>query len=210
MADRQDTFDRADSATSLGTPSDGGAAWTAHSGTWGIISNQAYVAVGNGGYMAASLEASAADVDVRLTVGGAAEVNYWGVCARLTDDSNYLWVGRGGGNWNLRKRVAGTDTALGTYTVGVNNGDAVRLSLSGNSLSVYLTPSGGGELLVIGPVTESFNGTATRHGLWGFSTSTVARFDSFSVTGLAAGGPPYPRLERGTRGILRGLWQGWR
>ncbi|HKQ22879.1 MAG TPA: hypothetical protein VJT81_00370, partial [Burkholderiales bacterium] len=38
---RTDNFNRGDTATAIGTPSDGGSAWLQLAGTWGIASNQA-------------------------------------------------------------------------------------------------------------------------------------------------------------------------
>src|SRR4051812_42221595 len=62
---RSDTFTRADSASSLGTPSDGGSAW-ATSDTWGISTNRAYNA-GADAQSTAVLESSKSDVLVQAT-----------------------------------------------------------------------------------------------------------------------------------------------
>ncbi len=87
MADRADTFDRADSL-SLGTPSDGGSAWVPggiDTAAWGIGSDHA---LGDGGNGHDYLECSESDGEVGVTVRVLA--GNMGLMFRYTDDDNYF------------------------------------------------------------------------------------------------------------------------
>jgi hypothetical protein len=178
---RADTFDRADSSGGLGTPSDGGSVWvqdTSGGGvTFGISSNKAYDPFDNNGHLVASLEASAADVSVQVTL--AAFAGQMGLSARVSDANNFLNVrALAGTGYSLFKRVAGSSTQLGSTWAGTPaDGDVVKLVMSGSSLEVFV--NGVSRITA----TDSFNSTATKHGLWAFAANfTAARWDDFSIT----------------------------
>lgn len=83
-----DTFDRADSATAIGTPS-GGGAYSVASGTWGIRNNQAY-AVASGKVLASG---STANHEVQVRVSSlTGNVQQW-IVARSVDGSNCWRLG---------------------------------------------------------------------------------------------------------------------
>lgn len=166
-----DSFTRADSAVSLGT-SDSGHAWTAHGATWGVASGRGYQAVADGTYHAASVNASVADGKVQATLAASA---IGGICARLSDDSNFLHLEFGGANdFTLYKRVAGVFTSLGTFTATPAAGDVIALECRGTSLTAYL--NGVARITA----TDAFNSSATR---WGLSTQNITiRYDDFTVT----------------------------
>lgn len=42
----------------------------------------------------------------------------FGLVARYTDESNFLWFYAAGGNWALKKRIAGTDTVVTSGALG--------------------------------------------------------------------------------------------
>lgn len=178
---RADNFNRADSATSLGSPSDGGSAWVAQAGTWGISSDTAYNPTADSP-AAATLEASASDVDLQVTVSTAS--NHGGLVARCSDASNFWLLDLNGASNILRleKYVAGSFSTSFDFAHTPANGDVIKLSCSGSSLSVYLNGT-----LVTGPISDSFNSTATKHGLFGFGSSSF-RLDDFSVTDTGGGG----------------------
>lgn len=169
-----DSFDRANSSSSLGS-ADTGQAWVATLGTWGISSNLAYIATAaGGGVNAAYLEASENDVAVQATFSTAAQGQR--MIGRYVDTDNYLFVHAetGGGAYALYKRVAGVDTSLGSYTVTIANGDVLKLNMSGNDLTVYL--NGVSRITA----TDAAHNTATKHGL-GCTTVTTQRWNDFSI-----------------------------
>lgn len=201
MGNRTDDFNRADTTNNIGTPSDGGSAWSQLSGTWGISSNQAYTSVSTSQAVCV-LESSLADVDVQYTVN-TYQQNNSGLIARSTDNSNYLLcsVGSGGTGTDpysliIYKRVSGSFTSLGsnTYTHGT---DTVKFSVNGSSLIGYIN----GVSKV--SVSDSFNSTATKHGMRNDTdVSSVARFDTFSITGIGGGVTlSYPLLAKYAAGV---------
>lgn len=176
-----DSFDRADSLTSLGS-ADTGQVWTAHAGTWGISGSTAYIA--------SSVSDAAATVDTGTPDGlisldlttGTSIVNgiYCGIDFRTTDATNRLFARlRETGHVELYKQVAGTYTSLGSAVVAVAVNTTYRLAvrLVGSSIKVLVD---GVELL---SVTETFNNTVTHHGLTGHSAgdSLAVRWDNFRV-----------------------------
>lgn len=178
MTNRTDDFNRADSAVSLGTPSDGGSAWVAYAGTWGINTNRGYLATVTSQSVAA-LESSVSDIDVQVTaaVNGAD----YGIVGRLSDNNNYLMgIAGTATNWRLYKRVAGAFTQIGS-TGGFSpaNGDVLKLTFNGSSLNFLV--NGVSQV----STTDSFNLTATKHGIRA-SSDIVVRFDDFSIVGLGA------------------------
>ncbi len=183
MASRTDTFNRADSASALGTPSDGGSAWVAQSGTWGISSNQGYDVTG-GSQETAVLEASASDVDVQVTLVLAG--NSEGLIARSAGDNDYLlFVFQTSSNeLYLYKRVGGSFTDLngGAVSSTITSTDVFKLSVSGSTVNCYQNG-----VLKIGPITTTAGQTNTKHGLRAHSSSG-ARFDTFSITDTGGGG----------------------
>ena len=158
-ASTSDTFTRADSATTLGTPERSvvGTPAYAGTGTWGIRGNRAYIATALGGaptYYAFFVETNKADCIVNLDVvvtTGALDVNGnprtdAGICARASDANNFIFLEFitgslvNGGNVVLYKRVAGAFTQLGSGLTGrITQGSThnLKLVMSGNTYTVY-------------------------------------------------------------------------
>jgi prepilin-type processing-associated H-X9-DG protein len=187
-----DTFTRADSSTAIGTP-DVGTAPTAVFGTWGISSNQGYLASASGGtptagnYRQAVYESSHADCSVSADVitSGQCEV---GLVVRHGDGANFLMVdisydgtfGKIG--IGLFKCVGSTFTSL---IAAVNTNAAtgstipVKLTVAGNVHTLYYNGS------QIGQYTGTTGLEAnTKHGILadGSTASLANRFDNFAVT----------------------------
>ena len=105
-----------------------------------------------------------------------------GICFRYSDNDN-LWMAvlRGNGEAVLFKRVAGSFTNLGSYTVpgfGNSADQSLEVVLSGSSVTFNVN---GAEAVA---VTDSFNSTATQHGLrFG---NTVHSMDDLTVPDAAA------------------------
>lgn len=195
---RADTFDRANSSSALGTPSDGGSAWVAQSGTWGITSNLGY-SVSGGSQETAVLEANSADVDVQVTLalGGNSE----GLVARAADDNNYLlFIFQASTNQLLLyKKVGGSFIEIdgGIVNSAVNVNDVYKLSVSGSTINCYQNG-----VLKIGPITETAGQTNTKHGIRSHASSG-GRFDTFSITDTSAAASVGMVLRR--RSSLRSL-----
>jgi chitodextrinase len=168
-----DSFNRVDSSTSLGV-SDTGQTWTALTGTWGISSNQAYLAAGTGGIAVIDSGKSDATIQVKNAVITATNMRF---VFRLTDSNNYYIVQTDTGNvYKLYKNVAGTFTSLGTSTgITPANGDVLKVVTNGSSITVYVN---GSQIIT---ATDTFNQTATKHGIAHNALNPISRWDDFSV-----------------------------
>jgi hypothetical protein len=182
VTSRSDDFNRADNSSSLGTPSDGGSAWVAASGTWGIASNQARKVASEATFQMAYLEASTTTAEVQGTCTTQANN---GFVARFVDTNNHIFfqfVGavNGGPNAYIWKRVSGTYTQIGsTYTGAQNANDVWKGTVdSSNNLRLYQN----GTQRVSG--TDSAHSTATKYGLC--FREITGRVDDFSITDTAS------------------------
>jgi hypothetical protein len=168
----EDTFTRANSASSLGV-ADSGQTWTAHAGTWGITSDKGYLATQSGDSVA-TVDAGAADIDMSctITMQGAP-----GLVFRATDNNNYLLFMYNGGEMQVWQRVAGSYTKLSGVTQGVTPGVAYvyRVVTLGTSITTYL------DGVLKNSVTSSQFQTATRIGLR-MNDSGAARWDDLTVS----------------------------
>lgn len=181
-----DTFDRADSSSSLGA-TDGGSlsplTWTAQSGTWGISSNTAYL-VSATSQAVATVDTGLADVDVAFDVTMQSGSNV-GIVCRLIDDNNYLMCAwHFGTTLELYKRDTGSFTTLTSAGQSWVNGTTYRLrmTVAGDQVKVYLD---GVEKIThtLSAGDLSKYGAATSHGLRA-ETDNSSRFDTFAVTAL--------------------------
>lgn len=190
-----DSFDRADSTSTLGT-ADSGQTWTAYSGTWGISSNQAYL-VSTTAQAFAGVNAGISDVDMSCNVTLSATLARadCGLVVRAIDNNNYILVvlnrlgGTGLGNSiQLFKRDAGSFVLLDSIgSEGHVNGAtyAVRVILNGDSIDIYRD----GSLRLshtFSAANQTKYGTATIHGIRvnaGVGADDGgSRFDDFEVT----------------------------
>lgn len=179
---RSDNFNRADSSTSIGSPSDGGGAYTiSPSSTWGIASNKAYKIAIDITHDIAYLEASSAIVDVQATVGTA---DVMGLIARVADNSNYILVQITATLLGLYKKVAGTFTQIGTnYTGSFSANDVIKLTINGaNLISGYQN----GTLRKSG--TDAAGSANTKHGIYIYNV--LSRWDDLTITDTTAASRP--------------------
>jgi hypothetical protein len=177
-----DTFTRADSASSLGS-ADTGQAWDVASGIWGIASNKGQY-VSGGGFAHADIESTQADGTVQCDLTGTAGGGEFGIIARWADANNFLMLDfgydTGPGHWiaQLYKRVAGTFTPLGSpVDTGKTQAAAwtAKMVLNGSSITCYV------DTTVLVSLTDSAGITNTKHGIVNASTPNV-RYDNFKVT----------------------------
>lgn len=197
MGNRSDDFNRADTTNAIGNPSDGGAAWSQTSGTWGISTNRGYES-GGGGQRVCVLEASSAVVDVQVTM--AVKGSDAGIVWRLADDSNYMLgtFEAVAGNMKMFKKVAGSFTQLGSSATGLTlaNNDVVKGSVtSGNAHTLYLNG-----VAKVGPQTDAAGSANTKHGIRA-NGDTAARFDDFSITDNGGGGGGARRFNSSLNGL---------
>ena len=106
-----------------------------------------------------------------------------GLVFRYSDASNYWLIRNGGGAFPVvTKVVAGVPTDVLTLTDMTTMGGEMYVLLCGNYIHVFKIvggwPSAGGPTLY-GSVSDSFNATATKHGIGGYVTTTTARYNEF-------------------------------
>ena len=198
MANRSDDFNRADNSASLGTPSDGGSAWVAAAGTFGIQTNKAAKISSDSVWQTAYLEASTSSADVQGTIT-TNSANSLGLCARLADNNNFLMGYVSPGNAYLFKRVGGTFTQIGTtYTGGFADQDVLKLTIDGsNNIALY---KNGSSIKTGSGITDG--STNTKHGLVFFNTTSV-RVDDFSITDTGAAVYIRPNLSVHSQSVHR-------
>jgi len=173
-----DSFNRANSALSLGV-ADTGQAWQAIAGTLGVNGNAAYNASGTNDAIAV-VDAGVANCDMQVTL--AALGGDLGLYARVTDAGNWIRLVRGAGSPTapliLQKRVAGVTTSVRVVSgVPVAAGDILRLSLRGTVATMYINGAP-----IDTPQTVAEFTSVTRHGIGCGAQSAAARWDNFRVT----------------------------
>jgi len=185
VTDRSDSFDRADSPSAIGSPSDGGGAYTVYTTatSFGIETNRAKATTG--AIDIAALDASVSEGVAKVTA--AVRGGNFRIVGRLSDNNNYI-VGviyNSGANGIMYKDVAGTFTQIGSTATGlsVTDGDSISLDIDASDNILFKVNT-----TTIISTTSTAGGTNT---LWGFGTSgdTTTRFDDFSFTGAGGGGP---------------------
>jgi hypothetical protein len=169
-----DSFNRANSATSLGN-ADTGDPWNVLGGTWGINSNQAYVATDSGGRNMAVIDAGVADGVVEISIPTMTQ--YAGLVFRVVDTNNYFRLtAHTATTYVLRRTVNNAQVDLGTYNISPANGHTLKVVFDGSTITPYI--NGAAQT----PITDANFVTATKHGIFVFN-STVPRFDNFSYQG---------------------------
>ena len=180
-----DSFDRADSALTLGSADIGGA-WAVAVGTWGIAANKAYCVVGDGlAYI------DAGDINMLLTCTINADMtafDYSQACLafRLVDSDDYLWIRPTLAGLQLLKTDGGAESTLATGATALSSFSdyAIEVRAIGNSIVVLL--DGVSEItytLAGGDATKYSGTTATQYGLRHRTDggSYAARWDDFTV-----------------------------
>lgn len=175
-----DTFNRADSSSSIGTPSDAGAAYVV-TGTWGINGNAAYCPGGSAKVYAVrplSGGTAMANASVEVVVAGSGLDNS-AICLINTDGSGYvLFISLGGFSQLWKVDASGTFSAisgLGNPTVTV--GDTVKLVKTGSSLQAFRNGVQMGTTQ-----SDSTYTTVVRGGLYMYQPNTTVRYDSLTLT----------------------------
>ena len=181
-----DSFQRANSLLVWGSPqlgtteagSLGALAWQYSSGDlWGILDGWA-VFQGAGAGMAWVLSNSP-NMEVRVDRRQLEGLHNTGLVARLVDANNYLYVYTSGTlagtTVTARKVVGGVDSALGSPTAAPSAWQTLRMTCSGNTLTVYCDST------QLFQLTDAANNTGQGAGLFSQSASTARRWDNFTV-----------------------------
>lgn len=191
-----DSFDRADSAVSLGSTDGGrlpGQAWTALVGTWGISGNQAYCP-SDADASAVVLDAGLADYVVQYTRTGTwtdgTNLRKLDCILRCLDANTLLFLDVAGGNIRLFKRDAGVQTQVGSSVAitGLVNGTSHVLKAVCQGLSIHVFVDGTlRTTFVLSAATESKYLTYPRVGLRlgkGGTPVEAVGADTFSVRAI--------------------------
>jgi hypothetical protein len=167
------SFFAPDSANTLAR-AETGQSWTALSGTWGTRRYQAYLSAPSGdGNCAAVLDAGVADANISVQLNDVNGGSTQGIVFRATDAHNFFFARGFNTNIQVFRIQAGALVQLGSYAGGINEGDVLAVELLGPGIVVKQN----GILRLT--LTDSFNQSATRHGL--FTDSTAPGFKHFVV-----------------------------
>ena len=130
-----------------------------------------------------AVDTGSADHAMEVTYSTAQSGTMFPCCVRVTDNDNWIGVRHNSGDLELFRKESGSFNSIGTdYTTTISDTDRVKVIASGNDISVELN-----DVVVIGPVTDSFNNTETNIGIIGRGSSLsnlISRVETF----VAAGG----------------------
>lgn len=178
-----DSFNRADSTTSLGDTDGAGTiqTWNQRSGTWGINSNRAYISAAATSIATIGGSANVDEVSMEVPVWASGDA---ALVFRFTDTNNYIrWGGTVGGNATLVIVSGGVATATyeadrqgGSFTLAA--GDKLSARYIGSVIEVFHN-----DILAL-CISDATNQTGTQVGM--YLTTTAPRIDNFYVKVFAA------------------------
>jgi hypothetical protein len=155
--------------------------WVTQLGSIGVQTNKAHTYALSGGNAISTIEAGVADVEVVCVMTAVANNSTTGgLVFRYVDNSNYwryIDKGNADGSVVVTKRVAGVNTDVfdSGPTAAVVPFE-LKIIADGNDIEVWLDGS------LVDSFTDSFNATATKHGL--FSSGGTPTMDDFSIVSL--------------------------
>lgn len=183
-----DSFNRADSSTSMGS-TDGGSlgalAWTriGTDGVYGISSNKAYASTPHTP-SPRHIDAGVADGVLSLDITTGASGTIGGLAFRILDNANYVFARynlNGANNaWELYKVVASAFTLLGSTTsAGIAASTTYRLEMTFRGSALTFKVDG----VTKASATDSAHSTRTKHGLEGHVVGAAGgvRWDNFQI-----------------------------
>lgn len=171
----KDSFNRADSATTLGN-TETGQTWVAQSAAWGTSGNAAYLTAGSSRTVISTAISNNYAVQITLKTVTSLD-NLQRVIFRYVDTSNELYFGKAtAAQYQLVKRVAGSATTLATIPQAPANGDVLRVEVRGSNIIAKING------VTVATVNDAANQSGTGFGL--FSADNVGRFDDFVVEGI--------------------------
>jgi len=170
VATLSDAFNRADNSSSLGT-ADTGQTWTALNGTWGIDTNKARN-YSPGTQAFATVDTGSANITAQLVVTGGTSSG-GGITFRAVDLNNLWFTECDSGQMLLYRVQSGSYTQIITGMPAVSSGDVIQVITQGNLITIFRNGS------QVGQTTQSFNNTATKHGLRDYGGAI--RLDDFTL-----------------------------
>lgn len=127
-----------------------------------------------------------------------------GVCVRVSGQDCYsvmVYDGGGSGNFALNRFSNGSYTTVHAFTETWTNGNTIKLSISGSTLSVEMDSGSGFVPIGGGSFTDSTFATGAP-GIFGYdSSSSIGAFEGGNVGGGGGGPAPGPIL-----GLPMGAW----
>ena len=139
MTTISDTYTRANSTSTLGSTESPVVAYTADNGTWGVISNQAYVVTQAGFDSRATIPVGQANMDVSAAITTAQDA---GVMASYVDSGNYYLAKIISSAVTVIRRQGGSDNTLTSGAGTWSDGATLRLvtndSGSGTQVTAYI------------------------------------------------------------------------
>jgi hypothetical protein len=176
----QDSFNRADNATTLGS-SDTGQTYTyMNSSVWGISANQAYCISGSNP-MGALLDVGQSDIAITVKV---AKVNDNFACFLRVDPVAKTGIAFQAATGALQRFSGSTFINIATSSVGAT-GDIIKIVAQGSSLTVYRN---GTQII---STTSTINQTLTKHGIgnWRGGGTGNGLWDDLLIEDLGGGTP---------------------
>ena len=197
-----DTFTDSNMALASHTPDFRDYSWTTHA-SWGVAAslygNRAVP--GNGesvAYLSLAVPSRASEnwgVEAPVYYAGTQASSYGGLFAGVTGAKTGYVVYWYGGTWALGKYVAGTWTALGTYSESFSTGTSKTVRMRFTSTQVIVSIDGTDRITV----TDS-SITPTRIGVYGSRATTTAGNTAFHLSDISMVGRAYlnPAVESNT------------
>lgn len=191
---RADAFTRADSAVSLGTPSDAGTAWAARHGTQGVQTNAAYQVATAGTLDSVTATLVGALSTLTCSPNGTFKVDvtrdagnngFGGIVFRWVDADDFFLALQNGNNIFVYKIAAGSATLL--YNALSHNypftgfTNAIQVVLTASGYTVQTVDSVNGVQTEYGPIADTTGNASAEHGV--STNDTTIRLDNVSWTG---------------------------
>jgi len=165
----------------------------------GMVSNRSVAGLGAAGFQCSLGTPPSADYEVScdLVVKSVISDCYVGVAGRIQSGATtfYQFYHNGTTNeWAVSKRIADTNTVLGTVASGVSAGNTyrIKLKMDGNQISGLVNGT-----VVLGPFTNADITTAGYPGIrrldnTGCTATTGVHYDNFSADTVGSGGNAAP------------------
>lgn len=183
----QHTFTGVDSTTTIPS-ADTGQATEVLSGTWGINANRAYKVSTGTAFVVWNSGQSDVQISVDKYYGAGTGYKDGGIVFRATNASNFFIFRWNSDNKTLRlyRFQNGSATLLvnNAFDLTVGAWHSLKVAANGTTIECYVD----GILRI--SVTDSFNQTATKHGLRQFESTGEEYYDNFLVESLTTGTTP--------------------
>lgn len=194
-----DNFNRSDSTT-VGSSSEGWS-WTETEGTeWAILSNALSLNTASERTIRAEADLSSSDHYAETTWTNVSGISYPAICTRFATSALTFYMAdfRNTGTLaRIYKRVSGTYTVIASGAFTSASPSLLKCQSNGSAIKGY---SAGVEVV---SVTDTAISSGTRCGI---DAAGNLKFDDWTHSDIAANTVSFTRLERGLRGVTRGVY----